>query len=642
MNSHEHLRNLQRLLKMEKDEDREYYKTKVLAADIGTRRKLGQCWYPLAITEISCSKTGRVIAELERTTHLDDAHQFQFGKAVSLFTNRSSFIKDNPQINGVISVVRQNKIVINFNADELPDWIEEGKLGIDLMFDEISYREMERALERVIDADKESRLYELREILLGNQQAHFGKAMFPLSGNGLNQSQNEAIENIIRAEDVALIHGPPGTGKTTTLVEAIVQLSNHESQILVCAPSNTAIDLISEKLSLRGITVVRLGNPARISEALFELTLDSRMSRHPNYRDMKQLKKDAAEYRRMASKYKRNFGPSEREQRRMIVDEAKKREREAGHLEFYMQEEIIATAKVIATTLVGAGHNILREKKFATLFIDEAGQALEPACWIPIQKAQRVIFAGDHHQLPPTVKSLKAAREGLSITLFEQIIQHQKADIMLRTQYRMHEQIMQFSSDTFYEGALEASDLVRHRNIFGLDLPPVEFIDTAGASYDEKQESERSLTNPEEAAVLVRHLESFTAQLESELTEEQLSTLKIGVISPYKAQVLLLKDLLKDLPILITYPRMLAINTVDGFQGQERDAIYISLVRSNERQEIGFLSDYRRMNVALTRAKSRLIIIGDSATIGAHKFYSDMIEYFESIGAYRSVWEYNS
>ena len=510
------------------------------------------------------------------------------------------------------------------------------------MFDEVSYREMNHGLTKVIQAE-DNRLAELREIFAGNEPAKFDKIDFT-PYPALNDSQNEALRKIASAQDVAIIHGPPGTGKTTTLVQAIIHTLKKEKQVLVCAPSNTAIDLITEKLSSNGINVVRVGNPARVSESLFSHTLDSKLSSHGNYKELKQLRKQADEYRRLASKYKRHFGRAEREQRKAIITEAKKLENEAGHLEFYMMEDVLSSAQVICSTLVGSAHNILRDRKYNTVFIDEAAQALEPASWIPIIRANRVVFAGDHHQLPPTVKSIEAAKAGLNITLFEKCIQRQDVAVMLSRQYRMHTHIMNFSNAQFYKGGLEADEKVAEwvlkKEHFLLGLP-LEFIDTAGCSYDEKFDVENiSLSNPDEAGLLFRHLTQVIENIVAEAPEILEDDFRIGIISPYKSQVNLLKEQMANHPFLLEYQKYININTVDGFQGQERDVMYLSMVRSNDRNEIGFLSDVRRMNVALTRAKKKLVVIGDSATLGSHAFYKNFLDYIDSVNAYKSAWEF--
>jgi predicted DNA helicase len=389
--------------------------------------------------------------------------------------------------------------------------------------------------------------------------------------------------------------------------------------------------------------VLRIGNPARIDENLIAHTLDGQIALHSGGKNLKKMRRQADEFRKMAHKYKRNFGRDEREQRKLLFAEAHKLLDEAKRVEQYIAESVLNQAQVITATLVGTANQAIRNRRFRTVFIDEAGQALEPACWIPILKAERVIFAGDHCQLPPTVKSYEAAKAGLAETLFEKIIQNQAVAVMLQTQYRMHEQIMNFSNRQFYKGQLEAHESVKAHCLADPDdtlAQAVEYIDTAGCGYEEKTNAETSKQNPEEADLLIRHLTTLLTYIQH--TQPQILTerFSIGVISPYSAQVNYLTENIRRHPDLQDFQQFIQINSVDGFQGQEKDIIYISLVRSNENSEIGFLSDTRRMNVALTRTRKKLIVIGDSATLASHPFYQSFLGYIEEIGAYKSAWEF--
>ena len=536
---------------------------------------------------------------------------------------------------------------IALHTDELPDWIDDGKLGIDILFDNISYKEMEKALNQVIKAEK-GRIVQLRDVILGEKNAYFKPLKFDLQLPNLNESQNEAIKNILSAQDVAIIHGPPGTGKTTTLVQAIrLVLKNQESAqtLLVSAPSNTAVDLLTEKLAQQGIKVVRIGNPARMAEEVQKHTLDNHINAHPLFKDLKKYRKDAENFRLMAGKYKRNFGADEREQKRLLYAEAKKLIKEASDVEKYITKDVLDKAQVVTATLVGAANRAIADRRFGTVFIDEAAQALEPATWIPILRAEKVVFAGDHWQLPPTVKSVEAERKGLSKTLFEKcILRHKKSespvDVMLRTQYRMNETIMQFSNEQFYENQLLADPKVKNWAVAD-GIAPMEFIDTAGCGYEESPNKDTGSTaNPEEAKLLFRHLENLLTSIETAVQQDN-KPLSIGIISPYKAQVHLLKQELANLNLKKLSPLItIEVNTIDSFQGQERDIIYISLVRSNSDGQIGFLKDTRRMNVAMTRARKKLVIIGDSATLASFPFYNNLLGYVENIGAYHSAWEW--
>jgi len=412
----------------------------------------------------------------------------------------------------------------------------------------------------------------------------------------------------------------------------------------VCSSSNTAVDLLTEKLHKENIKVLRLGNPAKVSEEVLMNTLDSKVAAHVSYKDLKKYRKTAEEYFRMAGKYKRTFGREEREQRQLLYQEARKILAEARVLEDFITHEQFSNAQVIACTPVVSASRHMRDKQFSTLFMDEAAQALEPMSWIPISRSNRVIFAGDHFQLPPTVKSKKAEAEGLAETLFERCMQLPGVSIMLERQYRMHEQIMHYSNQTFYGGNLIADALVRNHHL-GINLDDekvnaaLNFIDTAGCSYDEQLNPESlSICNPDEAVLLLKHLKLLLAHYFK--SEGALPGLTVGIISPYKEQVNYINLLLDSDEELKSYPAKIVVKTVDGFQGQERSVIYISLVRSNSTGEIGFLNDIRRMNVALTRAQKKLVVIGDSATLAKYPFYKNFIDYAEEINSYQSAWEF--
>lgn len=637
----EELLKIRELLKIERDEDFRQYREHFLRNNINHRKKTGLTWYPVIIAKTEIGFGEYLILDIERTSDLDLLHQFKGGKGAALFSNREE--QKDFVLNGTIKSVGANTIRLAVQVDELPDWCYEGKLGINLLFDDNSYKEMDKALERVIEA-KNNRLAELRDILYGKGPASFKNLHRPFI-ELLNTSQDEAVRKILAADDVAIVHGPPGTGKTTTLVHAIRETLKQEKQVLVCSPSNTAIDLLTEKLSDQGINVLRLGNPVRVNEKLLSKTLDARITQHPYYSDLKSFRKQAEEYRNIAGKYKRNFGRQEREQRNLLFAEARKILREAEALEEYIVYELFEKTQVIACTLVTAGFRLLEKKNFKTVFIDEAAQALEPACWIPISKAERVIFAGDHFQLPPTVKSKAAEAEGFGKTLFEKCISHQQADVMLNIQYRMHQDIMAFSSHKFYKGELQADISVKNTRLSfdkedALLYSALDFIDTAGCGFTEMLNPESlSISNPEEAALVLKHLKSLLAEYHEKYPDKKPPS--VGVIAPYKEQVEKLEELLLESGIEDSFRERISIKTVDGFQGQERDIIYISLVRSNDKGEIGFLNDIRRMNVALTRARKKLVVTGDSSTLSRHSFYSDFFDYIEQINAYKSAWEFN-
>ncbi len=532
------------LLRKEKQEDLNQYRQKIQNSTLDERRRDGLCWYPISLLKYYISTGEKYVLEVERGSRTNESHVFAAGKAISLFINDGS----NDSASGVINWVKGNRMRFTLNAADLPDWIDDGRLGIDLLFDEASYKAMETAMREIIQVGGRSK--ELRDVLLGFKQPSFG------SYNGgetpaLNAAQQEALRNALAAQDVAIIHGPPGTGKTTTLVQVIQEVVKQEKQVLVCAPSNAAVDLLCDKLSELGLDTLRIGHPARVNEDMLPYTLDTRAVNHKSYKELKQLRRRSEELRSMALKYKRNFGRSEREQRKLLLREATVCKDQAEQLEYYITYDIFDKTQVFVATLVGAkGHPVLADMQFKTVFIDEAAQALEPACWIPILKAGRVIFAGDHCQLPPTIKSFEAAREGLAETLFEKCITRTEGAgspaagtpaagtppaRMLEVQYRMHQQIMQFSSRKFYDNRLQAHATVKEARLLP-DEQPLEFIDTAGSGFVEQKDPEsRSTFNQEEAHMLMKHFAGLLERVGITAILEQ--GLQIGIISPYKAQV---------------------------------------------------------------------------------------------------------
>ena len=684
----EELRHVRALMQLEQKEDAAQFKLKNAKASITERQRRGLTWYPITITQQEIGFGGKWVLELERQSGeqgeqgQQGLHLFQVGSNAALFNNAPGHsASDLPALNGVITSVRRNKLTLATTKEELPDWVHDtgklgsgklggklvgSKLGVDLTFDAVSYSEMDQALSNVMLAHG-TRLAELRDVLLGAAQASFREPQaddlfYP---SPLNDSQLEAVRHVITAQDVAIIHGPPGTGKTTTLVQAILETIRRERRMLVCAPSNTAVDLLTEKLAERGVNVIRMGNPSRVSELLLQHTLDARVMAHPSYGKMRAMRQTAEQHRNtaaeLASKHARDFGFEGREQRRLLKEEARTLSQAANDLERFMVDDVLESVQVITSTLVGASNRNIRYLDFETVFIDEAAQALEPGCWIPIAKGQRVVLAGDHHQLPPTVKSEKAAQGvdgGLRETLFEKCIKRQPATArMLNVQYRMHEHIMAFSSEQFYGGRLEAHPSVRYAGLsaydesFAPDLP-VEFLDTAGMGLLEITIPEsRSTANPDEADVLLKRLAQLLApydQIACDQSHEQnreqrdeQRALSIGVIAPYRAQINYLKDAIEENDMLgpLLAQRMLSVGTVDSFQGQERDIIAISLTRSNSQGDIGFLSDIRRMNVGMTRAKRKLLLVGDSSTLSSNPFFTDLLAYVKRMGGYRLASE---
>lgn len=639
MNSSAQLEQWLQLLRLEEKAEEELYRTQVLETPLKTRKAQGICWYPVVLKQTDLGLGQKLILELERTTELDQHHLFQNGQILALFSQ--AFPQEAPLI-GVATHVSRNSLKLVMQRDELPDWIDNGKLGLDLCYDETTYREMRRAVE-IFKGSQQGPLLNLREKLFGEAPVKFLAFPFqPLAH--LNESQNRAVSQVLQAQDLAMIHGPPGTGKTTTLVAAIQAVLQHEKQVLVSAPSNAATDLLCEKLAESGLPVVRLGHPARMSEKILPYTLDEQLSQHPNFQVLQNLRREARDTRSKALRFKRNFGPAERAQRREEMADVKRMLAMAREMENQMLEHILDRAKAILCTLVGASQEIMHKRKFETVFIDEAAQALLGGTLIPILKAKRVILAGDHCQLPPTVKSPQALAGGLNKTLFEICAEAQPgAATLLDTQYRMNAQIMGFSSHEFYQDRLVAHPSVAEHTLLsaGEDLwlhRPLEFIDTAGCGHEEELNPEsKSTGNPGEAGLLQVHLEQLLTGLQAAGLD--LSALSLGIISPYREQVNLLKDALRGHPAVAGLGSF-GVDTVDGFQGQERDIMYISLVRSNADGELGFLKDTRRMNVALTRARKKLVVIGDSATLANHRFYRAFQEYCEGLDAWRSGWEF--
>ena len=630
----DYFNQLLELLKAERDEDRSQYRRLTESTSIAERRANGLTWYPIAIRGSEMSRGDYLTVEVERTTHQDLSHQLRSGLPAILFSNHNP---KEDRVEGTISFQNGNRLKITLLTDELPDWSRDGKLGVEMLFDDKSYDEMQEALKqaRMLSENPQNRLV---NILTGKADPTFNGDVYVPILPKLNESQQRAVAKIMAANELAIVHGPPGTGKTTTLVQAISLLVRQDRRkVLVVAPSNTAVDLLSEKLHSQGLNVLRVGNPARVSERLMALTLDSKMADHPMMKEAKKLKKQASEFKNMAHKYKRSFGKAERDQRKALFEEAHRIMKDVTNTEQYITDDLLAKAEVITATLVGANQYMIRSQTFHTVVIDEAGQALEPACWIPILKGQKLVLAGDHCQLSPTIKSTEAARKGLSTTLLEKCVtRHPEAVSLLDEQYRMHDQIMGYSSRVFYGNRLRAHASVAGHLLFDGDRP-VEFIDTAGCGFDEKLEGTSS-TNPEEAALLMKHLTHLVGELSQRYTVVDFPS--IAIISPYKQQLLLLNEQLQHAPDLQPYRTRIAVNTIDSFQGQERDIVYISMTRSNDEGEIGFLADVRRMNVAMTRARKKLVIVGDSATLASDPFYADFITYAETLDAYQSAWEW--
>ncbi len=624
------------LLNEEQQYDKIQHETLLLNSSLNERRMRGVTWFPIQITDSELGRGDYLSVSLNKTNHLDIEHKFRFGMPVSLFSNHDP---KADRIDGIISSINKDSMRISFRVDELPDWSRRGKLGVDLLFDEHSYREMHYALRQAKELATDSRQGKLVRKLIGEEQLAVGDNDLFFQHPDLNPSQNSAVQQVLTTQDIVLLHGPPGTGKTTTLIKAIAALlKNNNRQILVVAPSNTAVDLLTERLDGAGILVTRIGNPVKVSDHLQELTLDSRIDRHNANKDIKSLQKQVRVYTEMAQKYKRNFGRAEREQRKALFDEAYRIRKDVDKIQDFIVADILDRSQVITATLVGANQDVIRNRRYETVVIDEAGQALEPACWIPILKADKLVLAGDHCQLSPTIKSTKSMGNKLSNTLFEKLINNcPQAVSLLDIQYRMNEQIMNYPSLALYGGRLKADSTVAHWTLVN-DTEPIVYIDTAGAGFEET-ESDGAICNAGEASFLKSHLKTCIANWSQSSPMEKWPS--IGIITPYRKQVSILKEILEQDEELRPYATIIKVQTIDSFQGQEKDIIYISLARSNNEQQIGFLSDVRRMNVAMTRAKKKLVVIGDSATIGSHSFYQGFIAYSENLGSYHSVWEWD-
>lgn len=621
------LADLQRqndLLRMEYTYEKELYRQQ--AESMGLRKRIarGICWYPVAPGRSYYNSLNQLVIEIERVEDWETEHNFEHGRPVCFFTTDSLGKPRFLDFSAVISYVREDRMVVILPSPAaLVDLQGKGgDLGVQLYFDETSYRAMFAALSDVMRA-KNNTLAHLRDVLLGTTKTQW-RALFPIRFPWLNPSQEAAVNHVLAAKEVAIVHGPPGTGKTTTLVEAIYETLHRENQVLVCAQSNTAVDWISEKLTDRGIAVLRVGNPTRVNDKMLSFTYERRFEAHPDYAELWSVRKAIREMRA-------NRRGRSREEQDTIRNRLSRLRFRATELEVKIDSELFDEARVVACTLVGSANRVMMNRHFTTLFIDEAAQALEAACWIAIGKADRVILAGDHHQLPPTVKCVEAERGGLSHTLMRKIATSKPETVsLLRVQYRMHEDIMRFSSHWFYHDELESAPEVSQRGILRLDTPVV-WYDTSNLDFAEETPSESmSRVNRQEAELLVGQLRAYIERIGKERVLEE--RIDFGLISPYKEQVRCMRGLIKRDASLRPLRGLITVHTVDGFQGQERDVILISLVRANDEGRIGFLNDLRRMNVAITRARMKLIIVGDASTLTRHAFYKALYDYIEKHG----------
>lgn len=615
-----YLQHQYELLQIEYEYEKEQFKQQTELMGIGRKIKRGMCWYPLNLGRNYYNALNQLVIEVERREDKDIEHQFEYGRPVCFFTQDVSGKLNYLNFVATVNYVDEDRMVVILpSVDALLALQSKEVVGVQLYFDETSYRLMFEALKQVIGA-KNNRLAELRDIFHGTQPASTF-SFHPLRFPWLNATQEEAVNKVLHAKDVAIVHGPPGTGKTTTLVEAVYETLHRENQVLVCAQSNMAVDWISEKLVDRGISVLRIGNPSRVNDKMLSFTYERRFESHPDYPQLWSIRKAIREL------YARSRKGAEREAIRQKINSLKDR---ATELEIRINESLFSEARVIACTLVGSANRLLTGQKFGTLFIDEAAQALEAACWIPIRKADRVILAGDHCQLPPTVKAPEALRAGLGHTLMQTIVKNKPETVsLLKLQYRMNDEIMRFSSEWFYGGMLQSAPEVKYRSILDFDTP-IEWINTEGLDCNEEFIGENyGRINKSEAELSIEQLKGYITKIGRERFLDE--RIDVGMISPYKAQVQYLRRLVRNDAFFKPYRQAITINTVDGFQGQERDVILISLVRANEEGQIGFLNDLRRMNVAITRARMKLIILGDASTLTRHAFYKKLYTYIESL-----------
>lgn len=608
------------LLQLEYNYEKEQFRQQTELMGIGRKIKRGMCWYPLNLGRSYYNALNQLVIEVERREDKDIEHLFEYGRPVCFFTQDLSGKLNYLNFVATVNYVDEDRMVVILpGVDALLMLQHSEVLGVQLYFDETSYRLMFEALKQVIAA-RNDRLAELRDTFHGTRPASvfsFQPVRFPW----LNRTQEEAVNKVLHAKDVAIVHGPPGTGKTTTLVEAIYETLHRENQVLVCAQSNMAVDWISEKLVDRGVSVLRIGNPNRVNDKMLSFTYERRFESHPDYTQLWSIRKAIREL------YGHIRKSADRENIRTKINSLKDR---ATELEIRINEALFSEARVIACTLAGSANRVLTGQKFGTVFIDEAAQALEAACWIAIRKADRVILAGDHCQLPPTVKNPEALRGGLGYTLMQAIVKNRPETVsLLKVQYRMNDEIMRFSSRWFYGGMLESAPEVKYRSILDFDTP-IEWINTEGMDCNEEFVGENyGRINKSEAELSVAQLKAYIQKIGKERFLEE--RIDVGLISPYKAQVQYLRQLIRRDNFFKPYRPAITINTVDGFQGQERDVILISLVRANEDGQIGFLNDLRRMNVAMTRARMKLIILGDASTLTRHAFYEALYRYIESL-----------
>lgn len=618
-----HFVEQRQLLQMEYEHERDEYKR--ISEQWGVERTVrrGLCWYPLRVGRNRYDSLNRLVVDLYRSeSQLEQEHQFEYGRQVRFFVADDAMRVSYKSYTGTVCYVDVDRIAVAVSGVNVITDLENcaaGTLGMQLSLDETTYRTMFEALNDVAQA-RGGRLAELRDVICGMVEPGF-RDIYPVRFPWLNRSQEVAVNNMLCSRDVMIVHGPPGTGKTTTLVEAIAETLNREPQVLVCAQSNMAVDWICQKLVERGVRVLRIGNPTRVNDQMLGYCYERQYEAHPDYPELWSIRKAIRQLQGERRKHSMSSSVQSR------INRLRHR---AEELEVKINVELFDNARVVASTLVGSNSSLLTGRRFGTLFVDEAGQALEAATWIAVRKADRVVLAGDHLQLPPTIKCYDAERGGLGVTMMEMVVRRwQQAVTLLTTQYRMNRQIMQFSSDWFYGGSLKAADEVKVRGILDFDTP-MEWIDTSQMDFNEQvQGAGCSKVNVKEAVFFVARLEEYVSRIGLErILDERID---FGLISPYKAQVRYMRQIVKRSAVLRQLREVLTVDTIDGFQGQERDVVFISLVRSNDDGSIGFLSDLRRMNVAITRARMKVVVIGNAETLCHHKFYAKLHAYIQSL-----------
>ena len=618
-----HFVEQRQLLQMEYEHERDEYKR--ISEQWGVERTVrrGLCWYPLRVGRNRYDSLNRLVVDLYRSeSQLEQEHQFEYGRQVRFFVADDAMRVNYKSYTGTVCYVDVDRIAVAVSGVNVITDLENcaaGTLGMQLSLDETTYRTMFEALNDVAQA-RGGRLAELRDVICGMVEPGF-RDIYPVRIPWLNRSQEVAVNNMLCSRDVMIVHGPPGTGKTTTLVEAIAETLNREPQVLVCAQSNMAVDWICQKLVERGVRVLRIGNPTRVNDQMLGYCYERQYEAHPDYPELWSIRKAIRQLQGERRKHSMSSSVQSR------INRLRHR---AEELEVKINVELFDNARVVASTLVGSNSSLLTGRRFGTLFVDEAGQALEAATWIAVRKADRVVLAGDHLQLPPTIKCYDAERGGLGVTMMEMVVRRwQQAVTLLTTQYRMNREIMQFSSDWFYGGNLKAADEVKVRGILDFDTP-MEWIDTSQMDFDEQvQGAGCSKVNVKEADFFVARLEEYVSRIGLErILDERID---FGLISPYKAQVRYMRQIVKRSAVLRQLRDVLTVDTIDGFQGQERDVVFISLVRSNDDGSIGFLSDLRRMNVAITRARMKVVVIGNAETLCHHKFYAKLHAYIQSL-----------